>query len=362
MNKRINKLRDFLIEKNLDAMLITSVANLMYFSGFIPLDITDREAYVFITRSNAYILTSKLYADEVKVYVKDHILKEISASHTITTSIAHIITDEKLETVGFEEQNLTYAEYQRLANENTQLFPTSINHLRIAKDAEEVSFIAKACSIGDKTFDFILNKIKVGVTEKEIAFEMEMFMRKLQVFPSFPTIVAFGPNAAIPHHVTGDQKLESNTFVLLDFGVKYKNYCSDMTRTVFVGTPSPRQKKIYEAVLDGQKLAIEHIENIYFQKEIVHASEADSIARNHIIEQGYPSFPHSLGHGIGIQVHEAPSLSPNSHDTLESGMVFSVEPGIYITDDIGVRIEDLVAIVDNEVKVLTNAPNELITL
>ena len=369
--KRIYHLREFLKQQNLDAVFITSPANLIYYSGFQPLDITDREAYLLITRHHAYILTSPLYAAEVKKYVKDFELKETSGEYPLLHVLEDIAQKENLQIIGFEEYNLLYSEYQKFIPLVKKFLPISINHLRIHKDQEELVNIKKACEIGDHAFDFVLGKIKPGITERELAFQLELFMRKQYTLPSFPTIVAFGANAAIPHHVTNDQKLTNNNFVLMDFGVKYNNYCSDMSRTIFAGTPSSEQKKMYQAVLESQQLAIEYMINkknppvegtkgwVFYD---IKAADVDHIARNHLIEQGYPSFPHSLGHGIGIQVHEQPGVSPHSHDLLQEGMVFSVEPGMYVPDSFGIRIEDLIAIEKNEVTLLTKAPKELIII
>lgn len=359
MKNRIKKLRKFIYEKKLDSILITNPINLIYYSGFMPLDISDREAFVLITNRNCYILTSKLYADEVKDYVKDFILKETSTLNTSSQVMNKILKEEGLKTVGFEENNLKYSEYIHF-KETLKLIPTNINHLRVEKDHDEMDSLAKACRIGDAAYEFILGKIKPGITEEDLAFQLEIFMREQHSTPSFPSIVAFGKNAAIPHHVTGKEKLIKNNFVLLDFGVKVNNYCSDMTRTVFLGKPTDREKKIYYAVLEAQQYSIEYLRNKYSSdKNVIKASDVDRIARNHILEQGFHSFPHSLGHGIGLQVHEAPSISPNSFNMLGNGMVFSIEPGIYILNETGVRIEDLVALEKNEVKLLTNASKKL---
>ncbi len=343
-------------------MFITSPSNLTYFSGFIPLDISEREAYICITPKHAYIFTSALYSAEVKTYVTDYELIEISAQNTFSKQFTQIIHTEKLNHVGFEENNVTYAEFMKLKKDQIPFYPTDISHLRIRKDTEEISHITNACAIGDSAFSSLLEKIHVGITEEEVAFELELFMRKQKAIPSFPTIVAFGANAAIPHHVTGKTMLQKNEFILLDFGVRYQRYCSDMSRTIFFGKPTKKQIEMYHAVLNSQQQAITYLEDQWQQKKEIIASEVDKISRSYLLKHGYPSFPHSLGHGIGIQVHESPSISPYSSQRLQQGMVFSIEPGIYDVGSVGIRIEDLVTLEKNSVSLLTKAPRHLITL
>lgn len=343
-------------------MFITSPSNLSYFSGFHPLEVTEREAYVFITPSHAFIFTSALYAAEVKEYVTDYELIEISADNPFSKRFASIVQSEKLNRVGFEEHNITYAEYAKLKKEQIPFVPTDITHLRQQKDADEISHIAQACAIGDNAFTAILKKIKPGITEEEIAFELELSMRKQKTIPSFPTIVAFGTNAAIPHHVTGKTKLQKNEFILLDFGVKYQAYCSDMSRTIFFGTPSKKQKDMYHAVLQSQQKAITYLEKLWSQNKEIKGSEVDRQSREYLQKNGYPSFPHSLGHGIGLQVHELPSLSPYATQLLQQGMVFSIEPGIYEVNSVGIRIEDLVVLEKDRVTLLTKSSRNLITI
>jgi len=360
MHKRLQKLQIFLKAKNLDALLITYPSNLFYFSGFRSLTYNEREAYVFVSKSHAYIITSKLYFDEAK-NIKNFLTKELSAEFPLVKVLAEICKSEYIRSVGFEEHNLTYHEYRKLSEAIPKLTPTMIDQLRIQKDEEEIAYTAKACEIGDKAFDFILSKIKTGITEEEIAFEMEIFMRKQGALPSFPSIVAFGKNAAVPHHSTGQEKLNNNEFVLLDFGVRVFNYCSDMTRTVFVGKPNTEQKRMYETVRIAQEKALELIKDSLSKGNTL-AKTVDKVARDYIISQGYPNFPHSLGHGIGIDVHEGIRLSPMSETILKEGMIFSVEPGIYLANQAGVRIEDIVSIEKNELKLLTKSPKELIVL
>ena len=357
---RINKIRNILSQNGIDAIFATSAANLTYLSGFIPLSPTEREAYLFITKKSASILTSPLYAQEVNT--SDFSLKLLSGKQSLSVHMQEIIKNESVKSVGFEEDDLKFFEYEGLAKKDIPLIAMRLDGLRVRKDTEEIAYIAKACAIGDLAFTHVLSIITPGITETDIALELELFVRKQRATLSFPSIVAFGKQAAVPHHVTGETTVKKDEFVLLDFGVKVHGYCSDMSRTVFVGSPTNKQKHMYETVRVAQEKAIEYISSGHAEEKSIHAATADKIARDYITSHGFPSFPHSLGHGIGLEVHEEPSLSPYSKDVLENDMVFSVEPGIYLPGQAGIRIEDLLVIETAKPRLLTNAPKELIVI
>lgn len=228
------------------------------------------------------------------------------------------------------------------------------------KTPNEISKIKKACELGDKTFDYVLKKIHLGITEKEMAQEIDSFVENAGAKPSFPTIVAFGKNSANIHNIPTDNKLKKNQIILLDLGVKLDEYCSDMTRTIFSGSATAEFKKMYETVLEAQERAIQQFSNFAMKQSEIKASEIDKTARDYITSKGYPTIPHSLGHGVGIEIHEAPHLSPKSKDILKAGMVFSIEPGIYLPNFGGVRIEDLVVLTENGPKLLTHSPKNII--
>jgi Xaa-Pro aminopeptidase len=246
---------------------------------------------------------------------------------------------------------------------------SDINPLKFIKNPEEISKIEKACKLGDKTFNYILKKIHLGISEKEVAQEIDSFMESAGGKPSFPTIVAFGKNSANIHNVPTDNKLMKNQIILLDLGVKLDDYCSDMTRTVFSGHPTPKQKKIYQTVLEAQNKSFEILNTKYLIRNTIPAKDVDGAARDYIISKGYPTIPHSVGHGIGIDVHEFPHISPKSNDILKEGMVFSIEPGIYLPASPqggpnfgGVRIEDLVVLEKSGARLLTHSPRRIIEL
>jgi len=284
--------------------------------------------------------------------------KIISYPNTLTKILQEIVTKENVTSIGFEHTDVTVAEIKRFKKIKAKFLPIFLDKIREMKFESEIKKISKACSIGDKIFSYILNNIKEGMSEEEVAklMEIEMLMQKSR--PSFPTIVAFGKNAATPHHISGKDKLTKNQFVLLDFGAIFEGYCSDMTRTVYFGKPSKEEIEAYDTVKEAQKKAIQLIEN----SRKIEASKVDKIARDFILSKGFDNFQHGLGHGIGIDVHESPSLSPFSKDVISNGMVFSIEPGIYINDKFGIRIEDLFVALNNSIIQLTNSSRELINI
>jgi len=360
MSTRINNLKNLFPKNSIDATLISSPHNILYLTNFSHFYHTEREAFLLITQKNQYILTDGRYTDAVKKHIKNFQLLEISPQNPFENTIKNIIEKEKILSLGIETNNITVAEHKKIAPCVKNIKHFDLTELRIQKDKEEIAAIQQACIIGDKTFAFILKKIKPGITEKEVAFEMENFIRKNDAEISFRTVVAFGKNSAFPHHKTGRDRLKNNDAILLDFGVKYENYRSDMTRTIFFGKASLEKKRVYATVLNAQQKAIEYLKKNIGNK--IFLSDADKIARGYIIAQKFPSFPHSLGHGIGLKDHEPPSINPKSKEILKTGMVFSIEPGIYLNNFMGVRIEDLIAIRDNKVLHLTNSPKNLIEL
>lgn len=358
---RINEIRSNLKREKLDAVLISSVANIAYLTGYANFSKDEREAYIFVGKDFAYIVTDGRYTEAVKRQVPHLTLFERGHKKTI----AHLFKKHpRIKHLGIEEDNLTVAEHKILTKhfKNTKHF--DVGHLRSIKTQEEIGKIKKACRLGDLAFEFILKKIKTGVTEKQIAGELEDFIRDKGALISFPPIVAFGKNSAIPHHQTGETVLSGETgqFILLDFGVKYVNYCSDMTRTVFFGKPLEKQNRIYQIVLESQQKAIDYINKAIKSGAKVMAAKVDKLARDYITSKGYSTIPHSVGHGIGLEVHEHPSLSPKSKEILERGMVFSIEPGIYLPQFGGVRIEDLFVLKEKEIVQITKSNKNLTVL
>ena len=359
----LSRLRNSIKKNKLDAVLISSHSNIVYFTNYSGFSKEEREAYLFITDNKQYILTDGRYSEAVKDLIPDFKLIEISSKLSAMDVLKKLVKKHKIKKLGFEGHNLTHLEHQRLSKNIKNMSHISLASLRIIKNLEEISLIEKACRLGDKTFDYILKKTKLGVTEKEIAFEIEFFIKKHGGDISFRPIVAFGKNSAIPHHQISDKKLEiSDKFVLLDFSVKLNNYCSDMTRTVFFGKPTAEQKKMYQTVLSAQQKTIEHLKSLILNHKAIPAKDIDRVAREYIISKGYKTIPHSVGHGIGIDVHEAPHLSPKSKDILKVEMAFSIEPGIYTPGFGGVRIEDLIVLEKKGPRLLTGSSKGLTML
>lgn len=361
---RLSKLKKLLKKNNLDAALISSPSNIYYLTEFDYFSYIDRDAFLLITKNNNYILTNLLYSLAVKKTLKNFILCEISSITSFTKHLEQIIKKEKITLLGIEENNITVAEYKKILSIIKTLQPIDLRILRIIKSPDEIKRIKKACTIGDKALTSLLENIKPGISEKELALQLETLFRHFGGEPSFPSIVAFGENAAVPHHKASDVKLKNNEIILIDSGVKYKEYCSDMTRTIFFGKATLEQKKVYQIVLEAQKKAINFLNHqlVNNTDKLIKSADIDRVSREYIINQGFDSIPHGLGHGIGLQLHEPPTLSPRWEDKITEGMVFSIEPGIYLNDKFGVRIEDLFTIQNNKLIQLTKSPRKILEI
>ncbi len=353
MMNKIYQLKDYMKKKGIDGVISYKPENRRYLSGF-----TGTSGYVLITNKGQYFITDFRYVQQASSQCKGfEIIK-----HTNNKTIFDIINDYEIKKLGFEEDYITYSAYNEFKEKlsNTELIPLKgiIEDLRMIKTHEELEAIKKAANIADKAFEHILTKIKPGISEKEISLELEFFMKKKGAKGnSFEFIVASGKRSSLPHGVASDKIIEDGDFVTLDFGCIYNGYCSDMTRTVVVGNASPKQREIYDIVLKAQEEALKHI------KAGATGIQVDKIARDIIDNEGYGEyFGHGLGHGVGLEVHEAPRLSPKGKDILRPNMVVTNEPGIYIPDFGGVRIEDLVVVKEDGPDILSKSPKHLIEL
>lgn len=392
MEHRLVKVRKIIAKADLDAILISSLPNITYLTNYSGFSKDEREAYLLITKNKQCVITDGRYSHAVKRLLPNFELLERSQDTPVKKILIDFVKTHGIKKIGFEENDITVAEFKKLHDLHHFTFVSIANAiatLRVIKTTDEIATIERACQLGDKAFSHVLKKIKAGVSEKELAFEIELFIKRHGADLSFPTIVAFGKNAAVPHHQTSLQPLAtSRQLILIDMGVKINNYCSDMTRTVFFGKPTREQKKMYQTVLTAQQKAIEYLgarrhsgesaddsriakrswtslqteSSVRGQDDGIKASDVDKAAREYIISQGYPSIPHSMGHGTGIEVHEAPHLSPSSKGILKPGMVFSIEPGIYLPDVGGVRIEDLVVLEETGPRLLTKSPKKLLEI
>ena len=294
-------INDILKKKNLDAIIITSSENLYCFSGF-----SGGEGFLVITRDEKHLIVDGRYTIQAKNQAKNFLVTEYS------TSPYKLIADMKFDKIGFEDKKISYNMFKQFYRAMPAVTMVGISDelsdIRKIKSDEEISNIKTAEKIGDKAFSHILRYIKEGISERDIALELEFYMRKNGADGlSFDTIVASGENSALPHAQVSDRKIKNGDFVLMDFGCVYKGYCSDMTRTVAAGYADDKMKNIYSTVLKAQKEAIKAL------KPGVSTKSVDKIARDIIDNAGFFGlFSHSLGHGVGLEIHEHPTLSPRS--------------------------------------------------
>jgi len=355
IHARMEKLRKKMAEKGFDAALITKRENYMYLSGF-----TGTSAFLIITQHDAVLVTDFRYDEQATRQAPYYEVVKYQGS--LTATLEKQIKSKNIQVLGFEESAISYERYvafkEQLGVKEFVPLKGIIENLRVKKDKNEIDTIQKAVKIADNAFKHILGYIKPGVTEVEIAAEIEYFMKKQGATGvSFETIVASGKRSSMPHGVASDKKLEMGDAITIDYGALYNGYCSDITRTVFLGKPDEELKRIYNIVLDAQLRSIEGA------CKGVAGLQVDMIAREAISAAGYgQNFGHGLGHGVGLEIHEEPRLSPSGSVVLDNGMVVTVEPGIYIAGLGGVRIEDIIVISDDKPINLTGASKELIVL
>lgn len=355
MKKRIENTRKLLKENRVDALLITSATNRRYLTGF-----TGSAGYVLISEDKAIFITDFRYTQQARTQASNYEVIEHKTS--IIETVNEQLKNLGIHTLGFEEEVVTYSLFKKFekAFAVVKLVPLAqtIEKLRMVKDEGEIQLIKKATEIADQAFSYILNVLKPGKKESEIAFELECKMRELGAQgPSFDTIVASGYRSSMPHGVASDKVIESGDLVTMDYGCIYNGYVSDITRTVMVGKPNEKQKEIYRIVLEAQLNVINHL------KPGMTGKEGDALARDIIQKYGYGEyFGHGTGHGIGLDVHEGPGLSPRVDIVLQPGMVVTDEPGIYIPDFGGVRIEDDILITESGVEILTKSQKDLIII
>lgn len=354
---RIARLRAELSRLNEAAILVTSDKNRLYLTGF-----TGTAGVVLVTAAKAVLLTDFRYAEQAAAQAAGVEVVEHPAAGYYGL-VADMLRQEGVSRLLFEDATVTYAGYEMLKEKLAPVLlapaGTVVERLRAVKEPSEVAIIQQAADIADRTFSHILSFIKPGARESDIALEMEFYMRKQGASgKSFDTIVASGERSAMPHGVASDKIVGTGEFVTLDFGAYFGGYCSDLTRTVFVGNPTERHREIYGIVLEAQLHALENL------KPGMTGREGDALTRDIITRYGYgDQYGHSTGHGIGLYIHEEPRLSFSAQDTiLLPGHVVTVEPGIYIPGFGGVRIEDDVVLTDDGIKILTHSPKELIVL
>ncbi len=344
-----------LLEK-LDGVLLTSPHHLRYFTGF-----TGGEGVALVGKEGKFLFVDSRYTEAAQKEAEEFQVIEFG-SGTRNQKIEEKVDELSVQSLGFENAEMNVEEYHAIKEALHQVTwqgcSKELSGLRMVKTEEELECLRFAEQIGVDAFRAVLPQIKEGMTENELAAELEYQMRKRGAEgTSFETIAISGKKTSMPHGKPDEKKLESGDFITMDFGCRHRGYCSDMTRTVVLGKASEEQKKIYGIVKDAQMAGLSAI------RAGVSGKEADAAARKVIEDAGYGKyFGHSLGHGVGLLIHEQPNLSPLSETVLQPGMVVTCEPGIYIPDFGGVRIEDMVCVTEDGCENLTHLAKELIEL
>lgn len=352
--EKLTKLRNALEANKLDAILITSAVNRRYITGF-----TGTAGAAIISKNETRFITDFRYTEQATEQAKGFDIVE--HKQAIDLEIKDQVKDMNVKRLGFEKDHVTYSKYEDYKKViEAELVPVSglVEDLRLIKTADELSIMKQAAKIADDAFEHIQAYIKPGVKEIDISNELEFFMRKQgAASSSFDIIVASGKRSALPHGVASDKGISSGELVTLDYGALYNGYCSDITRTFAVGEISDELKKIYDTVLEANLRGVDGI------KPGITGKEADALTRDYIKEEGYGDhFGHSTGHGLGLEVHEGPGLSHKTDRKLATGMVVTVEPGIYVPGVGGCRIEDDIVITETGNERLTFAAKDLIQL
>ena len=352
-DSRLEKLRTKLEERDLDAFLVSTAENRRYVSGF-----AGSAGYLVVSRDQAFLATDFRYTEQAAHQSPNF---QVVKSGRDWSWLVELLNANPYRRIGFESQHLTVETYRQLSKSLKELppkhrptlvaAPGTVESLRTVKDEEELALLQKAIDVADAAMESVATTIVPGETEIQVAWRLEKAMRESGAESlSFDTIVAAGPNGAMPHHMPTDRPIAIGEPVVIDMGAKVNGYCSDITRTICVGEPDERFKATYDIVLGAQLTAIATV------RAGMNGEQADNLSRVVINEAGYgENFGHSLGHGIGLEVHEYPGVGAKSNHVLQEGMVFSIEPGIYLSGWGGVRIEDLVLLGSDGAKVLSKA-------
>ena len=345
-----------LLGGEVDGLLLTSRYSRHYGAEF---DIA--EGVAIVTAKGCRYFTDSRYIESACNGIRGFEVLEVNRENPYTKLLNEAIADFGVSALGFEEEYLTVAEFTRYKDKlNTKLVPfhEKIAGFRCVKEAYELERMRKAQKITDEAFHEVLERIHVGMTEKELAAELiYCLLKKGGEGLSFDPIVVSGPNTSLPHGVPGDRRLKEGDFITMDFGVLYQGYCSDMTRTVALGYATDEMKQVYDTVLKAQKAGIAAT------RAGVTGKEVDAAARQVIADAGYGAFfGHGYGHSLGMEVHEMPSCNPGGERVMEENMVCSAEPGIYLPGKFGVRIEDVVIFKADGCENITQSPKNLIII
>ena len=350
--ERLKVLRSLMKSNRVEAVLITSPANRRYYSGFEAEDamINESSGALLISARAQWLLTDSRYTEAAEEEAP--LFKVLTYRRGLGAELADLPALRKISTIHLEAEFVSVALLSRLrravAEKRFEVLPFNPDTPRAVKNPQEIKLVTKALAITEAAVGTLLAKMEAGMTEREAAFFLEAEFRRLGAEgPSFETIVASGPNGAKPHAVPGLKKIKRGELVIIDCGARYRGYCADITRTKIIGRPQAWQKEIYTIVREAQLMAISAI------KPGVKANVVDQAARGHITARGYGEFfGHGLGHGVGLVIHEAPSLSPHNERELQPGEIVTVEPGIYLPGRGGVRLEELVLVTEKGHKLL----------
>lgn len=354
---RLKKLLEKLKIENLETLLVSNEKNVSYISGF-----TGDSSILLVSEKGKYLITDFRYIEQAEVECPEFEIIKYDRSLGFREQLVNkLVQNIGVQRMCFEQDEVNFTGYEYMVEHiDVELIPTKeiVEDLRYIKDAEEIECTKKAAQIADQAFSKILDFIKPGLTEKEVATELEYYMKKAGADGiAFETILLSGVKTSLPHGKPSDKKIEEGDFITLDFGALYNGYRSDMTRTIVVGKINQEQEKIYNIVKEAQEKALNSI------RAGVMGSATDKIARDIIGNEGYrDNFGHGLGHGVGLVIHEEPFMGPTCTRELKENCVVTVEPGIYIPNWGGVRIEDTVVVTKDGCEILTKSSKELIIL
>ena len=353
---RINRLRESLAEDNIDTFLVLVGENRRYLSGFTGEDTLFDESAgaLIITQSRLVLATDSRY--ELQAKNESPLYEIVCYQKGLAKELPNIFKELKTKQLGFESIRMSYKQYSEIAEEiesrglKIKIIPTEnrVENLRIIKSESEIDALRQALALAESVFINCASAIQPGMTEKEMAWAMEKGMREAGAeAQAFPTIVASGPNSALPHAIPGKRKFKTGEPILFDWGARLDGYCSDISRTLTIGKPKEPFQSVFQTVLDAQRMAVAAI------KPGVCSKAVDKMVRDHIEKQGFKGkFGHGLGHGTGLAIHEPPRLSPLKDILLKPGMVSTIEPGIYIPDWGGVRLENMIVVREDGAEVL----------
>jgi Xaa-Pro aminopeptidase len=345
IKKRISSIRRLLSKKKIHCLLVTKPANVTYTTGFL-----GEDSWAIITPRAVYLLTDSRYIEQAQGECPA--CKIIQRTNSLPATVAELVKNLKSVRTVAVESSTSLADFNALkkkAKTNCRQVANIIEQIRTIKDVTELAAIKTSVRIANQALKLTLKFAKAGITENELAGALNFQIRKFGGRSGFETIVAFGPNASRPHHQPGKRKLKKNDTILIDFGVKYSNYCCDVTRCFVVGKPNAFYKIVYNAVRQAQTAAIKMI------KPGVKFTQIDAAARQVIKKYNLPVYQHGTGHGLGLQIHEEPFLTDKTKGKLRTGMVFTIEPGVYIPGKLGIRIEDDILVTKTAPQILTRS-------